>query len=382
MVTEAIRLNRAGATIYINLNKLNEHLHSRHANRIQEFAPSTATDADVTRRCWLLVDLDPQRPKDTSATQEQVALVIKRAAAVRDFLKARGWSNPVSADSGNGLHFLYPIDLPNDESSRDLIKGCLEALAGRFDDEAVKVDRSVFNSARIVKLYGTVANKGDNVPIAPWRLSKLRVVPDEMSAVSLDTLRALAALATKQRPRFEGKPHIPNGRAWSESDMQDFLARGGNRSGRSRVARRRIAVEAEESPFNPDHGFGEAAVFLRADGILGFCCKHNSCQGKHWSDLRSIVDGKPEHRQDSNAAGNSGAAGNFSKEEWPQPQQLPDGLPPVMPFDYELLPPALHRLVEDISERMQCPPDFHGCAHRGIVVAGRASLWNPAKARR
>ena len=37
-----------------------------------------------------------------------------------------------------------------------------------------------------------------------------------------------------------------------------------------------------------------------------------------------------------------------------------------MPFDYELLPPALHRLVEDISERMQCPPDFPAVA---LIVA-------------
>ncbi|MGH8291156.1 MAG: YfjI family protein [Steroidobacteraceae bacterium] len=43
---------------------------------------------------------------------------------------------------------------------------------------------------------------------------------------------------------------------------------------------------------------------------------------------------------------------------WPEPLPLPEGLPPVEPFDYDLLPPVLRRRVEDIAERMQCPPDF------------------------
>jgi putative DNA primase/helicase len=41
---------------------------------------------------------------------------------------------------------------------------------------------------------------------------------------------------------------------------------------------------------------------------------------------------------------------------------LPDGLPPIAAFDYDLLPPILHRRVEDIAERMQCPPDFPAIA--------------------
>jgi len=47
---------------------------------------------------------------------------------------------------------------------------------------------------------------------------------------------------------------------------------------------------------------------------------------------------------------------------WPEPQPLPDGLPPVAAFDYELLPPILRRRVADIAERMQCPPDFPAVA--------------------
>jgi putative DNA primase/helicase len=47
---------------------------------------------------------------------------------------------------------------------------------------------------------------------------------------------------------------------------------------------------------------------------------------------------------------------------WPEPTPLPDGLPPVATFDYELLPVVLRTRVEDIAERMQCPPDFPAVA--------------------
>jgi putative DNA primase/helicase len=53
-------------------------------------------------------------------------------------------------------------------------------------------------------------------------------------------------------------------------------------------------------------------------------------------------------------------------DTWPEPTPLPDTLPPVMPFDAELLPLALRGWVMDIAHRMQCPPDF---AAVGAVVA-------------
>jgi putative DNA primase/helicase len=55
-----------------------------------------------------------------------------------------------------------------------------------------------------------------------------------------------------------------------------------------------------------------------------------------------------------------------SQEEWPEPQPLPDSLPAVEPFEFDLLPKAFSPWVEDIAERMQCPPDYLGV---GAMVA-------------
>lgn len=43
---------------------------------------------------------------------------------------------------------------------------------------------------------------------------------------------------------------------------------------------------------------------------------------------------------------------------WPDPMPLPDALPPVKAFDFDLLPDALRPWIQDIAERVQCPPDF------------------------
>jgi hypothetical protein len=55
---------------------------------------------------------------------------------------------------------------------------------------------------------------------------------------------------------------------------------------------------------------------------------------------------------------------------WPDPKPLPDGLLPVAPFDYAFLPESIAPWVQDISERMQCPPDFVGVA--AMVALGSA----------
>jgi putative DNA primase/helicase len=55
---------------------------------------------------------------------------------------------------------------------------------------------------------------------------------------------------------------------------------------------------------------------------------------------------------------------------WPEPQPLPDGLLPVMAFDYALLPDTLTPWARDICERVQCAPDFVAVA----IMAGLGSI--------
>jgi hypothetical protein len=72
----------------------------------------------------------------------------------------------------------------------------LQALAARFDDERVKIDQKVANPARIWKLYGTVAAKGDHTADRPHRVSRLLEVPAEATAVSHKLLEKVAPRET------------------------------------------------------------------------------------------------------------------------------------------------------------------------------------------
>jgi hypothetical protein len=180
---EAAKLDERGFAVYLTANPANPALLSRAANRIKRSPEETTSDRDVLRRRWLPLDFDPVRPAGVSATDEEKEAALQRAREVYCHLKGRGWPEPIAADSGNGAHLLYAIDLPNDAESLALVRGVLEALSFVFSDGAVAVDTTTSNAARIWKLYGTTACKGDSTEERPHRVSRLLNVPDERAEV-------------------------------------------------------------------------------------------------------------------------------------------------------------------------------------------------------
>lgn len=360
LANHAARLSASGAAVYITLNPVDPQLLSRYSNRIEAFATSTTTDKQVIRRRWLLIDLDPVRPSDTSATSTQLEAAHIKARAVYAYLVGIGWPTPLVAKSGNGYHLLCAIDLPNDEAATALVKAVLLALGERFDDAHTQVDRSVFNAARICKLYGTVANKGDHTAAAPWRLSCLLQTPartvvsvEQLAMVQAPALAAVTVAASGTR----AAPLTLTTRAMGSFNLEDFLARHGmpyisdQHDGRERF---KLAA----CPFNPVHINGDAAIFRKPSGELGFKCQHDSCASKGWREVRESLDGSRAVAINTLAtpASFTEAKGRF--DTWPEPTPLPNALPPVDPFDAELLPVALRDWVMDIAHRMQCPADF------------------------
>jgi hypothetical protein len=176
MAKAALELTDVARGVYYSLNPLRPDLLARRCNRTDwANEGELAKDKDVLRRRWLLVDADPVRDPLVSATEEEKALAREAVERVRDFLRARGWPDPVLCDSGNGYHLLYRVDLPADDGG--VVKRVLQALAARFDTVRVKIDQTVFNPARICKLPGTMARKGDHTPLRPYRRARLLEVP-------------------------------------------------------------------------------------------------------------------------------------------------------------------------------------------------------------
>jgi hypothetical protein len=157
----------------------------------------SAKVADIVQRSWLLIDVDPRRPKDVGSTAEEKAA----ALAVMDELVKEvadwNWPNPVLVDSGNGFHAYYRIHLPNDAESRRLAGLCLKAMAKQFDSPLAGVDVKVCDAPRIAKAPGTWARKGPDSPARPWRLCRVLSVPADPfgERVSREQLEQLARQA-------------------------------------------------------------------------------------------------------------------------------------------------------------------------------------------
>jgi hypothetical protein len=134
-----------------------------------EYAEYTTADNNVLRRRWLPVYLDPARPAGISSSDGEHAAAIQRARTIADDM-AGEWERPIIADSGNGAHLLYRIDLANDQEALAFVMGALAELDRRYSDDLVKVDLTCANAARIWKAYGTVARKGDSIPGRPPRV--------------------------------------------------------------------------------------------------------------------------------------------------------------------------------------------------------------------
>jgi hypothetical protein len=176
LVETAARVSACAVGTYVTLNVINRALLARAVNRaraVGEREPTTS-DHDVVRRLWLPIDVDPIRPAGISSSDDERERARTCAQAIREHLAAEGWSAPVIGDSGNGYHLLYRTDMPTEG-----VHALLGELKRHFSDEHVKVDEANYNLARIWKLYGTPARKGDHAPIVgrPHRLSRLIKVP-------------------------------------------------------------------------------------------------------------------------------------------------------------------------------------------------------------
>jgi Protein of unknown function (DUF3987) len=315
LVEDAAKREEAGHELYVTANEIDPALLGRAANRIRRvYKDPLTSDNDVRRRRWLLVDMDPVRPAKISSTDEEKAEAYRLAREALRYLRGQGWPSPYVGDSGNGYHLLYQIDLPNDQESRELVKGVLEALSFMFSCESAKVDTSTHNAARVWKLYGTTARKGDSIEERPHRPARLLQIPEEPQVVGRSLLEAVAA----QKPREEFDPKANGGRS-PQFDVAGWIADHGVRVKRagpwSRGGYRWIL---EECPWN-GHADNSAYIVQGGHGGISAGCHHNSCQVYGWRDLREHYEPGCYDRRSSRFTGGGGSMGASSATFAPPP---------------------------------------------------------------
>ena len=276
--------------IYITANPVKPELLARAKNRIKTAGRGELTsDHDITQRRLLLIDTDAQRPAGISSSDVEHDAAIERAKSIATELHYNyGWPDPITADSGNGGHLLYRIDLPIDDGG--LVEKCLKALAEKFSDDVVKVDTSVHNPARIWKLYGTLAAKGDNIPERPHRLSRVLSVPDVAGIVPRELLEALAsesAPPAKQDHRTQPSMGF---------SIDSFITRHSLDVGDAEPYQGGRRWIFNQSPLCEHHSDGPFLIQF-SNGALAAGCHHDSCNWK-WPDVRAKYEPKRQRMPD------------------------------------------------------------------------------------
>nr|WP_319538802.1 hypothetical protein [uncultured Methanospirillum sp.] len=293
---------------YVTLNEVNPALLARRANRIQSRmgkADASTADSDIIRRRWLPIDIDPVRPSGVSSSDDEHAAALTRADTIRGFLATCGWPDPLLADSGNGAHLLYPIDLQNNEESKGLVRQVLEILDVRFSTAGCKVDTANFNAARIWKVYGTISRKGDNLPDRPHRRSKVLSMPPKERVLSADDLVQLInqypAQALEPGLRPTTKPGMnPEAKGQTLEEMASVrepaldLAQWLNRFNLTYLSKPYqggTLFVLDSCPFSDDHTDGAFAIQF-PNGAIFAGCHHDSCGGgrQRWPELRARFD--------------------------------------------------------------------------------------------
>ncbi|MBD3672782.1 MAG: hypothetical protein HUJ26_04575 [Planctomycetaceae bacterium] len=290
--------------IYFTLNPIDPRLLSRSENRIQDAKSGGSTgDSDVSSRRFLVIDLDPVRPSGISASDDEVVDAANKAEEVLAFLDGQEWPDPAIALSGNGIHLLYRIDLPTDDAG--LVTNVLQALSDCFSDDKVHLDTSVGNPSRLIRLYGTMACKGDPTDERPHRFAELQYVPNSYLPVSHRQLREMAALL---RPdRREDLQRVP--RAVNALDVPQWLDSHDLEVRSEKPWKGGTLWVLEACPWNSAHTNGSAFVAQFPNGNVIARCHHESCQGRGWDELRQMFESpKPTSGQEFATPSNTSPA--------------------------------------------------------------------------
>lgn len=274
------------ANVYITLNEVNEACYSRgQKDEIRQYAKASTSDNDINGYDWLMVDIDPCRPTDTSSSDKQIEVAKEVGNDVYRFMNQIGFEKPVSAFSGNGVHLLYKVFLDKNDKNKELIHKCLKVLDLYFSNDEVKVDVSNHNPARVCKLYGTLAQKGSDTEERPHRMSRLLGVPNEIKVTDLAYIEKLANMY----PQAPEKPRSYNNYNPVDFDIEAWMDKYG--------LRYRVADWSEGTkyildacPFDSNHTGKDACIFKSRSGAIGFHCFHNSCSDRTWQDVRMMFE--------------------------------------------------------------------------------------------
>lgn len=280
-------LNLAGKNVYITLQGLKKECYAmEQRDKLMQYMTATG-DKDVVAYRWLFIDLDPERKTGISSTDAELQEAFSMAKRIYIYLREHGFHEPVKAISGNGAHLLYRISLENTDENKELVRKCLYALDALFGDDVVKIDVSNHNQSRICKLYGTLAQKGSNTQDRPHRMSRITYIPESIEINEKALLTWLAGQCPQTEELSISKAYT---KQQGQFNIETWMQKYGLRYTAKNWREGAVKYVLEECPFNHEHRYPDSCIIRFSNGAIAFVCKHNSCQGRKWKDVRLMYE--------------------------------------------------------------------------------------------
>lgn len=273
------------ANIYFTVNLIDKSCHGRPQCEQMTLAPkNTTTDAEITRRVYVFLDIDCKKVANVNSTNEEKEHAHLKTVEIYRFLLANGFNEPIVVDSGNGYHLYIPCNLDTDAETTAMVEKFTKAIAMLFSDDVVDVDQKVFNLARIAKLPATFSRKGSALskdrPQRPCRILK---VPDEIEPTDSAYFRKIADLyPEEEKPSAENNYRVNR----DAFDLDAFLQKHGINVTAKVAINGGVKYHLDHCVFNEQHRGKDAVIYRSDTGAISYHCFHASCAHNKWKDVR------------------------------------------------------------------------------------------------
>lgn len=285
----------SASAVYTNLQRIKsgEEYQQAVTNKLIQ-GKGTASACDIAQYVRLLIDVDTARPSEfskSSSSDAEKAAAFEVITKIKAYIESIGLSGDLY-DSGNGYHNIYALDLPATEDSKLLLKAVLIALDQKFSTDRASVDTSVYDMPRVCKLIGSYARKGEDTTDRPHRWSKILSEANELKPIPAAVLLRVAELATAPKVRVQQQA-ADGDIAKSLNWLRGFVDWAGLTIQNEKPHEGGIILVLEsDCPFEhkSGHHAGECHAGVNREAKLAFACKHDSCAGRGWKEVRAEIE--------------------------------------------------------------------------------------------
>lgn len=272
--------NKAISGIYVTLQDIDPALEARASNRLEYNAQYTTADTNVKNLGVFPIDIDADNPAGTSASEAELAASKERAATISEFLSDHSIPHQ-KAMSGNGWHILIYINkLECSEENAARFKALGDLVAHHYNS-----DLTNYNPARVWKLYGTWAGKGDDIPDRPHRKAKIYLNAG-VEQIAFDTLEQ--KLNSILSPiLIETKPSTAVKKQQTNITLEQWL--DNHSIAYTKKAYKGTFKYQLDCPHDSTHTSPDAWV-TDEGGTWQFACSHNSCKAAGRNTWQAFKD--------------------------------------------------------------------------------------------